>query len=186
MAKNRQKSTLSLMVTAFVISLILTVLLAPIMRLLYPLKFEDEILKCSEKYSLDKHLIMAIISAESNFRQEAVSHKSAIGLMQIKEETAKWCIDALGVSVESGDISDPKDNIELGSAYISYLLGQYGGDIHTSLAAYNAGPGNVEKWLSDVRYSENGKSLLKIPFSETKAYVEKIEKRAKIYEVLYP
>ena len=186
MAKNKTKSTFNLLITALVISLVLTISLAPMMRILYPLMYEDEIIRISEKYSLDKYLVMGIISAESNFREEAVSHKSAIGLMQLKEETAKWCIDALGADVNGEDISEPVVNIELGSAYISYLLDRYGNDIHTAVAAYNAGPGNTEKWLSDVRYSRDGKTLSKIPFSETESYVGKVEKRSKIYSLLYP
>ena len=165
MAKNKQKSTFSLFVTALVISLVFTVSLAPVMRLLYPLQYEDEIIRCAEEYSLDKYLIMGIISSESNFRQEAVSHKSAIGLMQIKEDTARWCIDALDVEADAENISVPEVNIELGSAYISYLLSRYGNDVSTAVAAYNAGPGNVEKWLSDVRYSKDSKTLSKIPFA---------------------
>ena len=68
----------------------------------------------------------------------------------------------------------PKENIYIGCAYLAYLEKMYDGNLTTALAAYNAGPGNVDAWLENPAYSEDGKTLSYIPFGETRGYVAKI------------
>ena len=105
--------------------------------------------------------------------------------MQIKEETALWCVENLDTGIEKNDIFNPKANITIGCAYLRYLTDTFKGDTLVALAAYNAGPGNVEKWLADPRYSDGKGKLERIPFAETSAYVTKVQKRAKIYKKIY-
>ena len=76
-------------------------------------------------------------------------------------------------------------NIAFGCKYFSNLINKYNGNYYLAICAYNAGMGNVNKWLSDSEYSENGKTLHTIPFGETKRYLEKVEKGMKIYKKLY-
>ncbi len=185
MAGKKKKSRVTLIIWAFLLSLALTLSLTPIMRLVYPLSYIEEIEKYSEKYELDKYLVIGIISAESGFDPDAQSHKDAKGLMQVKEETAKWLSESLEIETNSGDITDPDVNINIGCAYMRYLIDRYGGHEDTAVAAYNAGPGNADKWLSDTRYSKEGKVLFKIPFYETEEYVKKVQKRREIYQRLY-
>lgn len=185
MAGKKKKSKASLIVWAFLISLALTISLTPIMRLVYPLSYIEEIEKYSETYNLDKYLVMGIISAESGFDPSAQSHKDAKGLMQVKEETAKWLSETMKIEINAEDITDPDANINIGCAYMRYLIDRYGGHEDTAVAAYNAGPGNADKWLSDTRYSKEGKVLFKIPFYETEEYVKKVQKRREIYQKLY-
>lgn len=184
MAGKKKKSRLTLIIWAFAVSLALTLSLNPIMRMVYPLSYIEEIEKYAQKYELDKYLVMGIISAESGFNPSAQSHKDAIGLMQIKEDTARWCTETLGTQTD-GDITEPDANISIGCAYMRYLIDRYGGNEDTAIAAYNAGPGNADKWLSDTRYSKEGKTLFKIPFYETEEYVKKVQKRREIYQKLY-
>jgi len=184
--KRKNRSIFSLIIISAVISAVLTISLTPVLKLIYPLRYEDKIKESSERFDLDKYLIMGIISSESNFTVDAKSPKSAYGLMQIKDETALWCIHNLKLNISEESIRSPEANIFIGCAYMRYLIDLYDGNVLTAVAAYNAGLGNVNKWLSDKRYSKEGISLVSIPFAETRAYVEKVQKRAKIYEKLYP
>ena len=135
--------------------------------------------ECAEKYGVDKSLVMAIIKAESNFNKGAVSAKGAKGLMQVMEETGQWCAGEMGTAAP--DLMDAKTNIETGTFYFSYLLQMYNGNEKNAVAAYNAGHGNVDKWLSDTAFSKDGVNLDTIPFEETQKYVKKVEFYKKIY-----
>lgn len=153
----------------------------PIMRIAYPLRFDDLIQKYAADYGLDVHLVMALICTESRFDENAVSHKGAKGLMQLKDETAQWCMEKFGIE-ETSDSNAL--NVNIGCAYLRYLTDKYSGNTDTALAAYNAGEGNVAKWLNE-QGNDNSVVLCNIPFSETEKYVEKVNKRTRIYKFLY-
>jgi len=118
--------------------------------------FGGLIRKASEKYGVDADLVFSVVAAESNFNPRAVSRRNACGLMQLLPETAR----RLGVK----DIYDPAQNIEGGTRYLRDLLKQYQGDLALTLAAYNAGPGAVQRY---------GRIP---PYNETIAYVRAIRK----------
>ncbi len=179
--QNKMRSRVIYSVSAFVLAIMSLCLIAkPVLSAIYPLKYEEAIKKYSEMYSIDEHLIMAIISVESKFRENAVSTKGAKGLMQLKDETALWCMENFNIE-DSGDKNDL--NINLGCAYFRYLTDKYKGYTDTALAAYNAGEGNVSLWLESQ--GNDSVVLVDIPFGETKKYVEKVNKRFKIYKFLY-
>ena len=167
------------------ISIVLAGFMTPLLKLIYPLKYEEYIQKHSDSFELDPYIVMGVISAESGFDESAKSHKDAKGLMQLKEETALWCIEKFEMDIKPEDVNTPDANIHIGCKYVDYLLELYDGNMITAIAAYNAGPGNVDKWLSDPRYSGGKNSLKTIPFPETEQYVKKVQKRAKIYKRLY-
>lgn len=151
----------------------------------YPLKYDHLVLKYSELYDLDPYLVFSIIKVESKFDPNAKSHKNAKGLMQITEKTGEWAAAEIGIEEYSSEkLFDPEINIHIGCWYIKKLLDQFE-DIETSLAAYNAGSGNVSKWLQDKNYSKDGKKVHNIPFLETKAYVKKVLDSRRIYKKLY-
>lgn len=156
-----------------------------LLKKIYPLKHQESIEKMSINYNMDKYFIMGIISTESNFEPDAQSHKNAKGLMQIKEETAIWCIENFNIDATKDNYTTPEKNIEIGCAYIDYLVKYFEGNKRTALAAYNAGIGRVEEWLKNGEYSKDGKTLYKIPFEETEKYVKKVEMREKIYRYIY-
>lgn len=155
-----------------------------VIRIIYPLKYENYIEEYSNEYKLDKYLVMAVIKAESNYKPDAHSGV-ARGLMQITAGTAEWLVEKMGLEFSSEDIENPEINIAMGCRYLRYLLDMYEGDTQLAVAAYNAGPGNVAKWLADEKCSADSKTLDYIPFGETRRYAEKVEKYYRVYKRLY-
>ena len=152
----------------------------------YPLSYQNIIKKYSEIYDIDPYLVAAIINVESKYDKNAVSKKEARGLMQISPITGKWA--AKEQNIENFDLNmlfDPEVNIMIGTWYLNVLWKEFNGDLQLVLSAYNAGCGNVYKRLNDKQYSRDGKSLVKIPFDETKNYVDKVNQNIKIYKILY-
>lgn len=153
---------------------------------IFPRKYSEIVEKYAEKYQLDQALVYAVIWTESKFQENAVSYREAIGLMQIREGTGKWAAGEIGLQqFQTADLFSPEVNVEIGCWYLSKLIAQYDEPLDTALAAYNAGSGNVSKWLTSKEYSKDGKSIDEIPFGETKRYVRRIKMTKKIYHWLY-
>lgn len=151
-----------------------------IQELTLPLKHEDVIRQQSREKGVDAALIAAVIYAESKF-SDRTSSAGARGLMQITPEAARE-IERLsgGTTFKLKDLSDPEINIRYGTFLLGELLDRYDGDVVAALAAYNAGPGNVDKWGgSDL-------SVEGIEFPETRAYVEEVLDKQGAYRDKYP
>ena len=159
-----------------------------IMKILYPIEYENLVTLYSQEYQVDEYLVYAIIKAESNFEINAVSNKGAKGLMQLMENTAKDVIKKVNIDISSEDLSEkllePDININLGTKYISILLQKYG-NIPVALTAYNAGIGTVDNWIEKGIIKENGEDIENVPYKETNQYVRKILGSYKIYRELY-
>jgi soluble lytic murein transglycosylase len=123
----------------------------------------------SEKYNIEPSLLKAVIEVESNWNSQAVSRKGAQGLMQLMPSTAK--------NLKVRNPFNPEENIEGGAKYLKSLLDKYSGDLSLALAAYNAGPGKIDKYGGVP------------PIAETKEYVKRVlglyhgDKSTPIYKI---
>ncbi len=141
-------------------------------RIRYPLHYDAIVRGHARNYRIDPALLAAVIDAESKFRANAKSSSGAIGLMQLLPSTAHGiAVHTGGSRFETQDLYDPEINVRYGSWYLRHLLDKYG-DERTALAAYNAGQDNVDRWMA----SGSG-----IRFSETRAYVARVEDLKQIY-----
>ena len=151
----------------------------------YPLEYTEYVERYAEQYGIPESLIYAIIRTESSFDSGAVSSAGAVGLMQMLPETFRWLTDEILFDhLESGMLYDPETNIKYGTYLLSRYYDRYG-DWELTLAAYNGGPGNVDKWLEDPEYADGEGGLKKIPFKETRNYVKKVNNARDTYERLY-
>ena len=179
-----------LVIIAIIIIVIVFLIFAriPILKIMYPKTYEEAVLIYSEEYNVDKNLILALIKAESNFNEEAISNRNAIGLMQLMEETAKDVANRNGIELDDENIKeelrDVYKNIEIGTAYIASLLKQYK-NTEVALAAYNAGIGTVDNWIEKGIIKKDGTDIENIPYKETNYYVRKILRDYDIYNELY-
>jgi soluble lytic murein transglycosylase len=139
-----------------------------IKELTLPLRHEDVIRQQAKEKNVDAALIAAVIYAESKFEDQE-SSAGARGLMQITPDAADTIAkNSEATSFELEDLGDPEINIRYGTFLLRELLDRYEGDEAAALAAYNAGPGNADKWGgADLTVEE-------IPFPETRAYVEEV------------
>ena len=117
--------------------------------------------------------------------REAVSAADAVGLMQVTQETGWWAAEQMGLDPDTIDMTDPETNIRIGCWYLNWLLDKFEGVTETALAGYNAGHGNVDKWLADEAMSADGITLEEIPFEETRSYVKKVQLVQKVYQYIY-
>lgn len=150
----------------------------------YKLEYTEYIKKYANEYNVDEYLIYAIIKAESNFNQDAVSHRGAKGLMQLMYSTAEDISKRIGIELNEDNILEPDININLGTKYISMLIQKYN-NINLALAAYNAGSGNVDGWIEKGTLKSDGSDIENVPFTETNNYVRKILRDYEIYKNVY-
>ncbi len=152
----------------------------------FPYKYKEYVDKYSSQYNLDPLFVLAVIKTESKFDDDAQSHKNAVGLMQITVETGAWAAKEMGFNTFSKeDLYNQEYNIRMGCWYLRRLNDTFDGDLDLTIAAYNAGPTNVNTWLENEKYSSDGKSIDYIPFGETKKYVDKVDTYYHVYEYLY-
>ena len=154
-------------------------------KTLYPLPEEylASIKKYSSQYNVPIEKVCAIINTESSFNPNAKSTANAIGIMQITEETFLWLQFKANQEHEIDELYDYDTNIKYGTYFLSLLYEEFQ-DWDTVFAAYNAGRGRVNSWLSDSNYSKDGK-LINIPFEETANYITKVNKAEQKYINLY-
>lgn len=139
-------------------------------KIIHPLRYANEIKAAAITYNVEPALIAAIINAESSFNKDKISPKNAIGLMQVLPSTAEY------ITKEVTDLFDAATNINVGTRYLAYLINKFN-DVDTALFAYNAGEGNVARWLAE----QDCQTLTTCPFPETNAYVAKVKKNYQYY-----
>lgn len=171
----------------FTLSILLIVVVGLVyLTIKYPIGYKNIIVEYSNKYSINPYLVATIINIESKYDKNAISKKEAKGLMQIGPQTGKWASEVLEIDNYNEDmLFDPETNIRIGTWYLDTLFKEFDGDLELVLAAYNAGSGNVKKWINDERYNSDGQGLTTIPFKETEDYIIKVKSTYKIYSRVY-
>ncbi len=188
----KRTRTIKILVVAFALLLLLIaayfIFEPSIDRALYPREYSELVERYAEQYGVPTNLVYAVIRTESNFDPNAVSSAGAVGLMQIMPSTFRWLSDDMfGERLEDAMLYDPETNIRYGVYYLRRLYDRYD-SWQTACAAYNAGNGTVDRWLSDPSLTDRQGGLIpdRIPIGETRAYVEKVQKYYQAYCRLYP
>ena len=155
-----------------------------VLEITLPLQHEDIIRQQAADKEVDAALIAAVIFEESKFRDQT-SHAGARGLMQITPATADYiAAKSGGIAFEQGDLASPQINIAYGAWYLDYLTEKYGGHELAAIAAYNAGEGTVDKWVTTaggLEVFDEGD----IAFPETREYVDGVMKHRSAYRKHY-
>lgn len=155
-------------------------------RFFYPWPYRQEIQAVAVNNGLDPFLLAALIRVESRFNPGARSEAGAVGMMQIMPETAVWVAREIGVrDFTPEDLYKPEINLQIGAWYLAHLFREFNGNRIAGLAAYNAGRGNVENWLTTGQWQGTVHDLDKIPFRETRVYLKGIVRDYQVYKYLY-
>ena len=164
---------------------VLPVIERVVRELTYPLSDTAIINRQAAANRLDPALVAAVIWAETKF-DARTSSAGALGLMQVEPSTARNLARISGgTAFKVADLAHPATNIAYGSFYLRYLLNLYHGNRMLALAAYNAGPTNVDNWLAAARAHGRSLSIAAIPFAQTRDYVARVEAAQKTYRRYY-
>ncbi|HOV32312.1 MAG TPA: transglycosylase SLT domain-containing protein [Candidatus Hydrogenedens sp.] len=145
-------------------------------QIFFPMPYHKFVVSWSKQMGVKPFLIWSIMKQESSYRTSVISTAGAKGLLQLIPSTAQWIAkkDNRLASVDTLLWKYPEYNIALGSAYFYYLLNRFQGNIVYAIAGYNAGPGNVDKWIGKKKYSDMDEFIENIPFTETRNYVKRV------------
>jgi soluble lytic murein transglycosylase len=155
-------------------------------RLWYPLEHEQAVREEATRNRLDPAFVAAVIDTESGFVADSRSGEGAVGLMQVRPETARFIAGLPRRPSPSPDrLAEPAVNIAYGTRFLRYLVDRYD-SVDLALVAYNSGPTNLGRWLEEAR--AQGRALrvpADIPFAETRGFVIKVREAAPIYRRAY-
>ncbi len=138
----------------------------------YPFPFSQLITSWAQQRGLNPLLVTALVRQESRFQPDIQSVVGAVGLMQVMPETAAWISEQLGG--ESYILDQPEDNVKFGTWYLDFTHQEYTNNSLFAVASYNAGPGSVATWIAEGGYANADEFVEKIPYPETKNYVESV------------
>lgn len=156
-------------------------------KFVYKDTYLDYVIENNTKTGIDPYLILSMIKTESNFNKNAKSSKDAKGLMQILESTKEDVAHLLDYqNLDDIDLYDPAVNIKVGIYYLDILIKRYDGNYYLAICAYNAGIGNVDRWIEDGILSKDLDTIyINSPYKETNNYLRKVILGYKMYKMLY-
>ncbi len=175
---------LIILLVVFVVGILVKVSYYSGLKAFYPVRYSEYVDKYCEEYKVDKALMYSIIKNESGFDPNAKSSVDAVGLTQLMPETIEWLSGKTGENLNSEALYDPEISIKYGAYLISILQNEFE-ETETLIAAYHAGIGEVGRWLHNPEYTDDGKTLKKIPFDDTRLYVKRVTKSIEIYNKIY-
>lgn len=156
------------------------------MRFVYMWDYQQDIITYSQKNKIDPFLVAAIIKNESGFNNKAVSKAGAIGLMQIMPDTGEWIAKQMGLSNYTKDsLFESKMNIRMGCWYVSELDAEFKHNLALIMIAYNAGRGQTKAWMEENGWDYSFNDISKIPYADTREYVQKVLRDRDRYYLLY-
>lgn len=173
---NKKRSRLISVLIGIVLILVGFLLVNPFVdHWIYPIKYKNHIFDSAQLTGVDPFLVMAIIRVETKFNPYKESHAGAEGLMQLMPDTVKLAVTkGMAPPLSEEYVMEPAVNIQIGSWYLSLLRKQFQGNEAAAIAAYNAGPGNVRKWMREGTWDGTRHNLSHIPFGETRNYVKRV------------
>ena len=152
---------------------------------LFPKPYWADLKRFSSANGLDPYMVASLIRQESEFNPNAVSNKSALGLMQLLPRVGKGVAKQEKLKHFSpNQLFNPAINLQLGTKYFRSMVDQFGG-FEYALAAYNAGDDRVRDWQGLGKYRDIQEFVESIPFTETREYVQAIMRNANVYKQLY-
>ncbi|MCE7958604.1 MAG: lytic transglycosylase domain-containing protein, partial [Acidobacteria bacterium ACB2] len=154
-------------------------------RAFYPVAHLPLFSREAASHGISTPLLLALVRQESVFSPVARSRAGAVGLMQVMPSTGRLVARRKGQKGRP-DLADPEKNVELGTAFFAGLLSRYDGDVVSALAAYNAGPGRVDRWRRARPGTPEDEFLESIPIAETRDYVRRVLFYREAYRVLLP
>ena len=153
----------------------------------FPMGYQSVIQSFAPKH-VDPFLVAGLIREESLYNARVVSPVGAIGLMQLMPETAKKVGRQLGLQASDSDrkgLDEPNRNIQLGAYYLGQLLNEFQGNIIYAVAAYNAGPQAVKRWIGQNGHRDPDEFIELIGYRETRGYVKRVLGSYRIYRTLF-
>lgn len=140
----------------------------------YPRPYSELVTQAETRYELPSHLMYAVMRQESGFRPSVVSPAKAVGLMQLIEPTARRVSEELKEPYDQAHLEVPRHNLRYGAHYLHRLLDTFGNNVVLAAAAYNAGPIAVSHWLETGENLDLDLFVARIPYGETRGYVERV------------
>jgi len=155
-------------------------------HILYPASYRTTVVGAARQSRIDPRLVWAIVRTESHFRPQAISPVGALGLMQITPTTGQWIATQRGESsFAAQQLLEPSYNVRTGTWYLGYLIVSFQGRIIPAIAAYNAGASPVRQWLATGAWSGSLTDVDRIPYPETRHFVQRVMRSYRIYRYLY-
>ncbi|HEU4881044.1 MAG TPA: transglycosylase SLT domain-containing protein [Longimicrobium sp.] len=160
---------------------------ARLLRVVFPFPFRDLLQDEANRVDVDPYLLAGLVRQESSFNPRARSWVGATGLSQIMPTTGQWLAPGAGVSnFDPSLLAVPEINLRMGARYLRDQLRRYGGKRDLALAAYNAGPSRADRWRRELGYGgDPDRFRERIPFAETREYVQVVIRNAVVYRRLY-
>ena len=155
-------------------------------RLLFPQPYWPDLVADAQRNGLDPYLVASLIRQESEFNPGAVSHANAYGLMQLLPSVGKSVAKKDHVRhFDTVQLLNASTNLSLGTENLKQVLDHFGGQVEYALAAYNAGNDRVREWQANGTYKDIPEFVESIPFSETREYVQAIQRNRQMYQQIY-
>lgn len=160
---------------------------ARLLRVVFPFVYRDLLEREADRADVDPFLLAGLVRQESSFNPRARSWVGATGLSQIMPATGAWLAPGAGVSnFDVSLLAVPEINLRMGARYLRDQLRRYDGKRDLALAAYNAGPSRADRWRRELGYGgDPDRFRERIPFAETREYVQVVIRNAVIYRRLY-